>query len=273
MALVLDIGGMRIGLTGLDGELLREARERWALFLTDGEPELMLELRPAPSSAHSPDEMPVVTREGRQYRVDYGALTAEIDLARGRAWATVLPTVYIVDSALRILSTLAALERDAFLVHSSGVRLDGQVLVCFGPSGVGKTTVSRSVPEAEVLCDEMMLLRADGERVIASSTPFHGDLGFSQPGQGELHTLVRLQHGAANQVRPLSAGEAARALLNSVLFFCRDEALAERLLDLATRVCVGRTVALTFTRETHVPTFIRNYRRDTLPAGAKAARA
>jgi hypothetical protein len=254
--------------------LEREARDRWQRFVTDEEPEFELEIRPAPEGAHLPPEMPLVVRDGRRYRVEYGLLTAELDLEAGRGWGTVLPTVYIADSLVRITTTLLALERNSILVHSSGVQLDGKVLVCFGPSGVGKTTVASSVPRSEVLCDEMILLRCEGDRVFAHSTPFHGDLGFSQPGQGELHTLVRLKHGASDNLVPLSAGAAARALLNSVLFFCQDEELAERLIDVVTRVCIGRTVALTFRRETHVPTFIqRNLRRDSLPASAKAAGA
>jgi hypothetical protein len=273
-ALTLDIGGIRIGLRGLTGEIERDARRRWARFLSDGAPEFELEIEPSTAGEHAPPAQPLVQRDGQRYRVEYGAVTAELDLAARRGRGTIFATAYLADSLVRILTTLLALERDAVLVHSSGVRLDGRVLVCFGPSGVGKTTVASSVPRSEVLCDEMMLLRADGDRVIAAGTPFHGDLGFSQPGEAELHTLVRLHQGDHDRVEPLSAAAATRALLNSILFFCRDEALADRVLDVVTRVCIHRTVALTFTRETHVPTFIqRNLRRDALPAGTKAARA
>lgn len=266
----LDIGGIRVGLFGLEGALYDEARARWRLFITDESPQFELTVRPAATDVHVPDAMPLVERDGTRYRVRYGVVSAELDLAARRGSGTVLPTVYLVDSLVRILTTLLALERDAIVVHSSGVRLDGRVLVCFGPSGVGKTTVASSVARSQVLCDEMMLLRAEGDRVLVSSTPFHGDLGFSQPGSGDLHTLVRLHQGPVDRIEELSAATAARALLNSVLFFCRDEALAERLLDVVMRVCIDRTVALTFRRETHVPTFIsrqRNLRRDALPAG------
>jgi hypothetical protein len=226
-----------------------------------------------PDTAHEPEDMPLVVRDGRRFRIEYGTLTAELDLDQRRGWGNVQSWVYIADSLVRITMTLLALERDALLLHSSGVMLDGRVLVCFGPSGVGKTTVASSVPRAQVLCDEMMLLRTDGDRVLAHSTPFHGDLGFSRPGAGELHTLVRLHQGEREALTPLTTGAAARTLLNSVLFFCRDEALAERLLELAARVCIDKTVALTFTRETHVPTFIQHHRRYATAPGAKAARA
>ncbi len=198
-------------------------------------------------------------------------MTAERDLDAGRGCATVLWRVYIIDSLLGIVTTLAALERDALLVHGSGVRLDAErALVCFGPSGVGKTTVARSVPPEDVLCDEMILLSFDARgRLCASGTPFHGDLSVCAPGVLEVAQLVRLQHGPHDLLESLSAAAAARALLNSVLFFCRDELLAERLLGLAVRICNGRTSRLTFRRETHVPTFIDGHlRRHAAQAGA-----
>jgi hypothetical protein len=257
-ASTIDIGGMRIRLTGLDEGLGVAVRARYVRFLTEESPDFEIAVAIAgPAAPHQPDDMPEVVRvRPRAYRVAYGALTAELDFAAGRGSATVLSTVYIVDSLLRIVITLLALERDALLIHGSGVRVGDRALVCFGPSGVGKTTVARSVDRKDVLCDEMMLLYADGDGVRVASTPFHGDLGFCQPGTAPLYALVRLRHGERDRAEPLSAGQAAHTLLNSVLFFCKDEALADSLLGLALRISNGRTYSLTFRRETHVPTFI-----------------
>jgi hypothetical protein len=275
VAVTIDIGGIRVGLEGLDLDLTDAVRSRYQRFLSDAAPEFVLDVRIAGSDAHRPRDMPVIERRGdHAYAVDYGALTAELDFASGRGTATVLSTVYIVDSLLRITVTLLGLERNALLVHSSGVKIGERVLVCFGPSGVGKTTVARSVDRAQVLCDEMMLLTIDdGDVVRAHGTPFHGDLSYCAPGTGELVALTRLVQGETDALVQLSDGKAARALLNSVLFFCRDEALAERLLTLALRICVGRTYQLTFRRETHVPTFIdTTLRRDPAPPRAQASR-
>ena len=273
----IDIGGIRVGLSGLDAELTNAVHARYHRFLTDAAPDFVIEVRLAGCETHQPGEMPLVERRGeRAYAIDYGALTAELDFASGRGTAIVLSTVYIVDSLLRITVTLLGLERGALLVHSSGVRVGDRVLVCFGPSGVGKTTVARSVDRAQVLCDEMMLLTVTGEGdaavVHAHGTPFHGDLAYCAPGTGELLALTRLVQGTHDELVRLSDGKAARTLLNSVLFFCRDEGLAERLLTLALRICVGRTYQLTFRRETHVPTFIdTTLRRDPTAPRAQAA--
>jgi hypothetical protein len=279
----------------LDGPALADlglsvaVRARYARFLVpddaivvDDRPvrTVRLELTLAPEGAPKPDDVPRLTRTGpRAFAVDYGALQAEIDLARGCGRATVLPTVYIVDSLLRIVTTLAALDEDALLVHGSGVWLPStgrsQVLVSFGPSGVGKTTVARSVAPADVLCDELMLLAAtpDG-RVLASGTPFHGDLPIVAPGTGEAAALVRLRHGppgAPPVLTPLGAAASAKELLGSVLFFSRDEDLADRLLGLALRIATGRTYTLVFPRETHVPRIVHDHLRLHTPTADQSA--
>lgn len=259
-AVTIDVGGLPMRLSGLDEGLAQAVRARYGRFLTDAAPVFTLALTVLADAPHAPADPIVDVTGDRRYRVRYGALEADLDVAGGQGRATVLPTVYLVDSLLRITTTLVALEHDALLLHASGVKLGAEVLVCFGPSGVGKTTTARSVPREDVLCDEMMLVRADG---AAAGTPFHGDLDFCQPGSGPALALVRLHQAPGEALEPLQGARAARALLGSVLFFAQDEALSARVLDLALRICPGRTYHLAFTRETHVPTYVHAHlRRD-----------
>jgi hypothetical protein len=250
---VVDIGGIRVGLEGLDLGLHVAVRSRYERFLSDEPAHFVIAVTVADDLPHAPVDPVVERRSEHVYAVTYGILEAELDLAAARGRATVLSNVYMVDSLLRITLTLLALERDAVLVHSSGVRVGDRILVCFGPSGVGKTTVARSVNRKDVLCDEMMLVRADG---TAAGTPFHGDLMYSAPGIAPLYALCRLHQGEVDALTPLPPGQAARTLLNSVLFFSSDADLSARLLDLALRISTGRTYSLTFKKGTHVPTFI-----------------
>jgi len=267
---ILAIGPLRYALAGLDLPMQVAVRSRYARFLA---PEglgntFRFDLSIAGDGAHQPGEMPVVTTVGpRRYTVDNGALQAEIDLDEGVGRATILPTVYIVDSLLRITTTLRALEYGALLLHASGVRLrDGRAWVCFGPSGVGKTTVARSVAPADVLCDEMILVDSEG---VAHGTPFHGDLSLTAPAAAPIAALCRLVQAAATRLVPLSPAGAARALLGSVLFFSRDEELVERLTDLALRIGAERSYTLEFTRDIHVPTVVQDaLRRNAAQAHA-----
>src|SRR5262249_52652202 len=156
-------------------------------------------------------------------------------------------SVYVIDSLLRITMSHLLLARRGLLLHSSGVRVGTEVLVCFGPSGVGKTTVARSVPETDVLCDELMALVAqpDGGGLVLG-TPVHGELGICAPGSGPLVALCRLRQEREAKFVPLRPALAAREVLAATLFFCRDPELAERLIELAATICTDRTFSLEF---------------------------
>jgi len=249
-SVTIGIGGLAVRLEGT-GVLSARVRKRYRRFLTDGAPDLTLRLRVGRDGEHRPSGMPEVTRAGSGWRILYGAMSARFDGAAGEA--EIPPSIWLVDSLLRIVVGLMLAERGGLLVHGSGVRVGGGVLVCFGPSGVGKTTVARSAEAADVLCDEMIALLPDGR---ALGTPFHGDYPVCAPLSGPLLALVRLVQGPTDRLEPLSPAVAAQTLLNSTLFFCRDDAVAERLFAAAIQVCAHRTYRLTFQRGTHVPTFV-----------------
>ena len=275
-ALVVEIAGVRVALRGAPDALAAAARQRYRRFLADDGPAaLTIALGDCGPAAHDPEADPDVRRLGeRVYALRYGALEASLDLGAGRGRAALPDSVHVVDSLLRITLSLLLLERDGLLLHASAVAADGGALVCFGPSGVGKTTTARRVAPAAVLCDEVVALVADGDRLRAAGTPFHGDLDVCAPTTLPVLALVRLRQGDHDALQPLPPSAAVRALLGSTLFFSRDEPLVARVLDLAARVAVGRTHVLTFTEGCDVPRFVpAHLRRDALPAHAKAARA
>jgi hypothetical protein len=255
--ITIGMGGLAVRLNGLEGETRAAVTQRYGRFLVEQSPDLAIDLTVGTDGEHRPPGMPDVIRRGaRQFSIVYGGLRAELDFAAGRAEAHVLPSIWVIDSLLRITVGLMLAERGGLLLHGSGVRLGSGALVCFGPSGVGKTTVARSVAPDDVLCDEMIALVPDGAEVRAYGTPFHGDYAVCAPHSAPLTALVRLVQGSADTLETLSPAAAAQALLNCTLFFCDDEALAERLLAAAIHVCNGGMVRLTFQRGTHVPTFI-----------------
>jgi hypothetical protein len=274
--MILELAGLSLEVSGLSGPLLASARRRYARFVGRRAPEMVLELRTERDGEQRPTAMPQVERTGpRRFAVEYGALSADLDLATGRCRAELPSGIYVVDSLLRIAVGLILAERGGLLLHGSGVLVDGGALVCFGPSGVGKTTVARSVAREQVLCDEMIALLPSKDGFYVHGTPFHGDYRECAPGSAPLFALVRLVQGAEDRLERLSPAAAAQALLGSTLFFCRDEALAEALLSAAIEVCAQGTYRLTFQRGTHVPTFIGGKlgRRTAAGAVAQAARS
>jgi hypothetical protein len=255
--IVIGVGGLAVGLDGLNRELAAHTQDRYAAFLIDRAPDLRVEVDTEREGPHRPGGPPDVVRKSeRQFEISYGALEATLDLAAGVGRASFPSSIWMVDSLLRMSVGLMLAERGGLLLHGSGVQLADGVLVCFGPSGVGKTTVARSVAPETVLCDEMIALVPEGAGVRAHGTPFHGDYSICAPISGPVRALVRLVQGDDDVLHPLSTAQAAQALLGSTLFFCRDEALSEELLSTALRTCSRRTYRLTFQRGTHVPSFI-----------------
>ncbi len=253
----LAIAGIAVELSGLDRALAARGRRRYARFLTERAPELSLSLHATRDGEHRPDGMPLVERTGPDtFRIGYGSLSAELDVGSGRGQAELPPSIWVIDSLLRMAVGLMLVARGGLLLHGSGVVHNGVALVCFGPSGVGKTTIARSVPAAQVMCDEMIALIPDGDGIVAYGTPFHGDYRVCAPLSAPLGALVRLVQGGVDELEPLSPAAAVQALLASTLFFCRDDGLAESLLSAAIGVCTEGAYRLTFQRGTHVPTFI-----------------
>lgn len=274
-AVIIEVGGLEVGLEGLGEELRAQVAARYALFLGEGVPRMRIAVRDGGSGEHRPLGAPEITRTGeRAFHIVYGSLTAQLDLAAGTGEVNLPSSIWLVDSLLRMTVGLMLSERGGLLVHASGVRIGAGALVCFGPSGVGKTTVARSAAPADVLCDEMIALVPDGAGVRAFGTPFHGDYDVCAPLSAPLAALVRLVQGPADLLEPLSPARAAQALLNCTLFFCRDEAVVDALLSAAFAICTRGAYRLTFKRGTHVPTFVSNRLGLAAAApGAQAARA
>jgi len=95
---------------------------------------------------------------------------------------------------------------------------DGALLVA-GPSGAGKTTMSRATAElgAHVLSDERTIVRpaSDGGGWLLGGTPWPGEGGFAENRSVPLRGLILLEEADADALSPLSP---ARAL--ALLYRC-----------------------------------------------------
>lgn len=77
-----------------------------------------------------------------------------------------------LENFLRIMTASFILERGGFLLHSSGVVRDGRAYVFFGPSGAGKTTVTRLSPGDTILSDDLNLVIPVDDAYRACGIPF-----------------------------------------------------------------------------------------------------
>jgi len=101
-------------------------------------------------------------------------------------------------------------------VHACGL-LDssGRAYLFAGQSGAGKSTMARlwgDRPGTTLLSDERVVLRTDGDRIVAYGTPWQGDAHFASPASGELAALFFLQHAPVHAVVPMAPSRAAAKL-------------------------------------------------------------
>jgi hypothetical protein len=101
-------------------------------------------------------------------------------------------------------------------VHGCGVIApDGRGMLLTGHSGAGKSTSARlwsNHSAARVLSDDRIILRQENGRIQMYGTPWHGDAGIAEAAQSPVDAIFVLQHGKANELRPLGVAEGAAEL-------------------------------------------------------------
>jgi hypothetical protein len=159
----------------------------------------------------------------------------------------------IFENFLRVLVAYRLLELGGAVLHSAGVADGGGVFLFLGPSGAGKTTLSRMSEERgrAVLSDDLnaLLPGLDGGTAQVLKLPFTGDLGERRAGAAPspLRGLLRLEKGADDALRPLSPGETLALLFACSPFVNADPHRQERLLtNLADLAAAAPARVLTF---------------------------
>ncbi|MFZ0313776.1 MAG: hypothetical protein WAL85_13795 [Candidatus Korobacteraceae bacterium] len=254
--LVIAIGGMPVLVRTDSAEFLRMLEDRYSGFLGgDGHPacEFDVELVP-PARITDEDDIAVRFNAGR-WLIERGDLRVEWDPASGRGEIRQSANPYSIDAALRILHSLILARQGGLLVHAASAVRNGRAFLFAGVSGAGKTTISRLAPaDVTLLTDEISYLRRNGQGYVAYGTPFAGELAkVGENVQAPLAALYLLHQGPENAIAPISIGDAARSLLENVLFFAHDPELVsmvfESACDLVRRVPVYR---LTFVPDARV---------------------
>jgi len=227
---VIEIGALPIRLHTDDPAFLKLLEERYAGFLTSASEarfEFQVELAP-PGRISSEEDVRVHCNSGR-WSLERGDFRAEWDpaAASGRIRQTANP--YSIDSVLRILHTLLLAKEGGFLVHAASAVRNGRAFLFAGLSGAGKTTIARlAPPDATLLTDEISYVRKLDDRYYAFGTPFTGELArLGENVRAPIGALYLLAKGRDNKIEPIRPADAARGLLENILFFARDPELVK----------------------------------------------
>ena len=114
------------------------------------------------------------------------------------------------------------LSKNAFLLHSSVVMLDGKAVLFFGPSGVGKSTQARLWQEhlgAQVLNGDRCVVMQKEDGFYGGGSPLAGHSGIYRPEQAPIAAMFLPEHADHCQVTPMGISALApmlgQTLLNS----------------------------------------------------------
>lgn len=219
---VVQIGGIPIQLCG-ESAFLSMAQDRYIGFLSsDCQPRI--NLRVDVVSRKSLQEDVRVVRHAGVWSAERGDFRLDWDSMSSSGTLELELHAYSLDTALRILHTILLAEQGGFLLHAASAVRGGRAFLFFGPSGSGKTTLSRLAPaDATLLTDEISYVRRAAGKYLAYGTPFTGELAKSGENvSAPLGALYLLAKAPANRLVPMNVADAARAILESVLFFAED---------------------------------------------------
>jgi len=143
---------------------------------------------------------------------------------------------------LAAISACALVLENAVLVHGAAMLApDGQRALAFvGPSGAGKTTMTRRLPGWQMLADESLCLDAGMEDgvVRVSGTPFTGKERNPRTEQPYPLAAIVLLHKGADDARlvDVETGQAMERLMARTYCCASDGVILERHLSVADRI-------------------------------------
>ena len=235
---VIEIGAMPVLVRTSSPEFLEVLWKRYGGFMNpDAEPsfEFVVEVVPA-SALPGADDADVdlsVVFEGNRWILERGDFHAELDPGLRRGEIRLASSPYAIDAAFRVVHSLLLARQGGLLVHASSAVRNGKAFLFAGVSGAGKTTISRlAPPDATLLTDEISYIRLEGDGYFAYGTPFAGEL--AKPGENvraPLAAIYLLSQGPENRIDAVGEADAARSVLESVLFFAHDSELVARVFD------------------------------------------
>lgn len=165
--------------------------------------------------------------------------TAFAAMYRNEAYGT-FGIVAILALVLRLLPL------GGLVLHGSAQVVDGAGIICTGPSGRGKSTISRLFHQSgqTVLTDERPLLRRDGGGFRVYGSPWPSSGGFVSKASAPLKKIYFIEHGPAQEILPLTTREAVLRLLDVALVPWMDQAFFDPLIQTLETVIREVPVAL-----------------------------
>jgi len=240
----LEIGNVRVGFSCFDKNFMQMIRKNYDPYIYTGRksPHAAVQIIP---SAGFPGKLTVKTSRKRWeiFRRDFHSVTL---VKTSNTSLECALNKFSFDSWLRVFVTLYGLDKNALLIHSSGLCLYGSGYIFPGRSGAGKSTITGILGKKNALSDEIVMLTSEGPRMLASSTPFWGELkmGAHKKRTCRPKGLYFIKHGSKLSAEKISRADALKKLLATVLFFSKENIKVSKMLSLCALAC-GKIPAYT----------------------------
>jgi hypothetical protein len=108
-----------------------------------------------------------------------------------------------VENFLRVYTSILLLKKDAVLLHSSAVIVDGEAFIFFGHSGAGKSTSALLFHEIgyPVLSDDLNILFKRSEKWFVQASPFISEVKKVQAGVFPIKRIFFLFQSSQNAIQ------------------------------------------------------------------------
>lgn len=226
----LQIGEFYCSLQFEEEEWATAVRKYYEGFLSDKDPDLSIDLKIIPHQQQIEIPSSLIlerTVEGNEFDFHSGLLKGTLDLKSKKVTIEVkqglLKNIRVFDQFLYHTYYTLLKERypsngaNHFLVHASGVAMDGEAYVFVGPSGSGKTTMANLTPEGFILNDEIVIIGKKNGHFQATSTPFGQRLANGKDLSAPIKSLFLLRHGDQNCIKELTPVAFARFLFKEIV--------------------------------------------------------
>lgn len=111
------------------------------------------------------------------------------------------------------------LANDRLILHASVIRQKNHVILFSAPSGTGKSTQAelwRQYADAEILNGDRVLIRCDGDELLACGLPFAGTSAICKDFSHPIRAIVVLRQGTENRAEAMQPMEAMKFLLSQI---------------------------------------------------------
>ncbi len=229
-SLIVNIGQIGLKIICNDKLYIKDLNQHFKEFLSDGcdiDYVINVSLKELPYS----DDIDV-TVKNEVVTIDGGEFKGWIDQLTKEVKVCVRPNAGVFNSFLRVFYSLILVDYDGALLHAAAVLYNKEGYVFAGKSSAGKTTTARRVVRADVLNDELVLIRLIDGHYFSFSTPFRGEYqGHIKSKQAILSALFFLNKDLNSLYKDISSEEALISLMECVFFFDQRVEVNQKLLS------------------------------------------